>query len=223
MKNFTLIPALFLCSFGWIFLSVTECRMVEVQPGEDVTLLCSNFSSSPSQMIWFRLVNRTYPRCISSIFSSTQPASFCSGVEPDRFGLTSNSSTLFFKIKEVDLADSGFYFCGFYYKTHPVIVNSTYLKVPVKTPANLMIFLVEESDGTAYLTSFILAGLTVLLLMVIIGLINPDQHEVNPTSAFTIFALNEHLILTDDLNYTAVTFRTEINRRETEVIYSATR
>uniref|UniRef100_A0A3Q1CU94 Ig-like domain-containing protein n=1 Tax=Amphiprion ocellaris TaxID=80972 RepID=A0A3Q1CU94_AMPOC len=197
MKNFTLIPALFLCSFGWIFLSVTESRMVEVQPGEDVTLLCSNFSSSPSQIIWFRLVSRTYPRCISSIFSSTQPASFCSGVEPDRFGLTSNSSTLFFKIRRVDYSDSGFYFCGFYYKTHPVIVNSTYLKVP------------EESDRTAHLMSFILAGLTVLLLMVIVGLIVQNRR------------LNR--ILTDDLNYTTVTFRTEMNRREPEVIYSATR
>uniref|UniRef100_A0A3Q1C5F9 Ig-like domain-containing protein n=1 Tax=Amphiprion ocellaris TaxID=80972 RepID=A0A3Q1C5F9_AMPOC len=129
MMCFTVKTALLLCGLSWIYLSVTECRMVEVQPGEDVTLLCSNFSSSPSQIIWYKLVNGTHPRCISSIFSSTQPASFCSGVEPDRFELTSNSSTLFFKIKQVDLADSGFYFCGFYYKTHPVIVNSTYLQV----------------------------------------------------------------------------------------------
>uniref|UniRef100_A0A3Q1E9U6 Immunoglobulin subtype domain-containing protein n=1 Tax=Acanthochromis polyacanthus TaxID=80966 RepID=A0A3Q1E9U6_9TELE len=124
-----------------------------------------------------KLVNRTYPRRISSIFSSTQEASFYGGLETDRFGLTSNGSTLFFKIKRVEFSDSGFYFCGFYYKTHPVIVNSKYLKIPGK---NVLI------DGDI------------------------------------VIAINTNLD-SDDLNYVAVTFRTKVNRREPEVIYSATR
>uniref|UniRef100_A0A3B4ZSU5 Ig-like domain-containing protein n=1 Tax=Stegastes partitus TaxID=144197 RepID=A0A3B4ZSU5_9TELE len=220
MKHLTLIPALFLCSFGCLSLSATESQTVKVQPGEDVTLLCSNFSSSPGQIIWFRLFNGTHPRCISSIFSSIQPASLCSGVENGKLELTSNSSTLFLKIKHVDSSDSGFYFCGYTIKTHPVIVSSTYVQVP------------EESDGTppSNLLSFILAGVTVLLILVIIGLIvqnrklkTADKQEQNPEQSETLDP--------DDLDYTTVAFQPNVNRREPgpepvpepEVIYSATR
>ncbi|XP_008285423.1 T-cell surface glycoprotein CD8 beta chain-like [Stegastes partitus] len=155
----TVGTALLLCSLSCLSLSATESQTVKVQPGEDVTLLCSNFSSSPTQIIWFRLFNGTHPRCISSIFSSIQPASLCSGVENDKFELTSNSSTLFLKLKHVDSSDSGFYFCGYTIRTHPVIVSSAYVQVQ------------EESGESVSLMSVILSGVTVVLNKIIIGVV----------------------------------------------------
>ncbi|GLD65097.1 uncharacterized protein AKAME5_002930600 [Lates japonicus] len=88
-----LIAALLVCSLSCI--SVSESQTVEVQSGEEATLLCSNFSTSPSQIIWFRLTNRTQPRCISSIYTATDPAS-PSGVQEGKYEMRSNISTVFF-------------------------------------------------------------------------------------------------------------------------------
>uniref|UniRef100_A0A4W6CWK9 Ig-like domain-containing protein n=1 Tax=Lates calcarifer TaxID=8187 RepID=A0A4W6CWK9_LATCA len=107
-------------------------QTVEVQSGEEATLLCSNFTTSPSQIIWFRLTNRTQPRCISSIYTATDPASLCSGVQEGKYEMRSNISTVFLKMKDVDSSDSGLYFCGYYISRHPVIVSATYLKVQGK-------------------------------------------------------------------------------------------
>lgn len=115
---------------GWI--SRSDSQTVVVQPGKNATLLCSNFSSFPTHTIWFRLVNQTSPICISSIYNFAQPSVLCNGIEHEKVELTSNISTIFLKIKQVDLSDSGLYFCGYYTNGHPVIVNSTYLKVQGK-------------------------------------------------------------------------------------------
>uniref|UniRef100_A0A669DZD4 Immunoglobulin domain-containing protein n=1 Tax=Oreochromis niloticus TaxID=8128 RepID=A0A669DZD4_ORENI len=153
--SFNMRTAVLLFSLGWI--SLSDSQTVEVQPGENATLLCSNFSSFPTHTIWFRLVNQTLPICISSIYNFAQPSVLCNGTEREKIELTSNISTIFLKIKKVDLSDSGLYFCGYYTSGHPVIVNSTYLKVQESRSQNP--------------STMILGSLTVFLLLVIIGLI----------------------------------------------------
>lgn len=155
--SITFETVLLLCSLSWIHLSVAHT--VEVQSGEDVTLFCSNFSTNPSQSIWFRLINRSQPHCIANIFSSDEPASFCSGAEGDKFEVTSNISTIFLKIKNVTESDSGLYFCGYKNYKYPVIVNSTYLKTQAKPAA------------TTSLTTMILSGLTLILTKITIFLV----------------------------------------------------
>ncbi|KAK2900177.1 hypothetical protein Q8A73_013306 [Channa argus] len=81
-------------TYCWV--SRSESHYVEVQSEADVTLLCSNYSSSPSQIIWFKLVNKTQPQCISSMYSSAEPAKFCSGAEKGKFELTSNRIKILF-------------------------------------------------------------------------------------------------------------------------------
>ncbi|XP_071334065.1 T-cell surface glycoprotein CD8 beta chain-like [Trachinotus anak] len=153
------LTALLLSSLSGISVSASEFQTVEVQSGEEATLLCSNFTSSPSQIIWFRLVNRTQPRCISSMYNSITPASFCSGFENGKFEATSNISTVFLRVKHVDLSDSGLYFCGFFLNKYSVIVSATYLKVR------------EEPCEVTNLVSVILSGVTIVLTKIIIGLV----------------------------------------------------
>uniref|UniRef100_A0A8D0AQC1 Immunoglobulin subtype domain-containing protein n=1 Tax=Sander lucioperca TaxID=283035 RepID=A0A8D0AQC1_SANLU len=208
MRNFTLITALLLCSLSWISVSASESHTVEVQSGGDVTLMCSNISRVITTTEWFRVINRTKPSCVSSMNPYDGKPSFCGGFQ-NRFEMSSNISTVFLKIKRVDLSDSGLYFCGFYIGRHTVFVNATYLKVQ------------EESDGMAHLMSVILGALTVFLTIVVIVL------------AVKIRKLQTGTDLgSDELNYAALNFQAKPKRGrrpaserelETHVVYAATR
>ncbi|XP_070785927.1 uncharacterized protein [Enoplosus armatus] len=217
MMNFTLITAL-LCAFSWISVSVSEFHAVEVQPGEEVTLLCSNFSRLISHVLWFRLDDRPNVSCISSMLNSDSDASYCDGFQNGKFNMTSNTTALFLKINRVDSSDSGLYFCGSKSNGNPVIVSGTYLKVQ------------EAFDGLTKLTGVILGALIILLVLVVVGLVvkirklhaahkqgqNP-QHSENLGS--------------DHLNYAALSFQKAKSRRRTasenhpepHAVYAATR
>uniref|UniRef100_A0A3B4ZXG9 Ig-like domain-containing protein n=1 Tax=Stegastes partitus TaxID=144197 RepID=A0A3B4ZXG9_9TELE len=133
MGNFTFIAAL-LCTFSWISVSVSEFLTVEVQPAQEVTLMCNNFTSSASHaLFWFRMTSGSSTSCISSMFYSDTKALLCDGFQNENFIMTSNTTNLFLKIKSVDVSDSGLYFCGCYKDGLPALVSSTYLKVQGKT------------------------------------------------------------------------------------------
>ncbi|XP_028420271.1 T-cell surface glycoprotein CD8 beta chain-like isoform X2 [Perca flavescens] len=157
MRNFTLITALLLCSLSWISVSASESHTVEVQSGGDVSLMCSNISSTPTQTEWFRVINRTKTSCVSSMYGSDSEASYCDGFQ-NGFEMSSNISTIFLNITRVNSSDSGLYFCGCNKINHTVLVNATYLQVQ------------EGSDGMTNVMYVILGVLTVFLTIVIIVL-----------------------------------------------------
>lgn len=117
------------CVSGWIS---ADSQMLELQLGEEATLSCANFSNSPTLIIWFRVTKRTGVQCIASMFKPHEPASFCSEFQNRNFEMSSNTSTVFLKIKQVDLLDSGLYFCGWTINSNPVIIDATYLVVEGK-------------------------------------------------------------------------------------------
>lgn len=116
---------------GVISISASDFQTVEVQPGEDVTLQCTNNSKLDSLTFWFRMVNSTTVGCISLSLSSEREATYSDGFQNGKFEMTTNISTLFLKIKKVDQSDSGLYFCGFY--DGCLVFSVTHLNVGGKT------------------------------------------------------------------------------------------
>uniref|UniRef100_A0A3B4ZJC8 Ig-like domain-containing protein n=1 Tax=Stegastes partitus TaxID=144197 RepID=A0A3B4ZJC8_9TELE len=131
MGNFTFIAAL-LCTFSWISVSVSEFLTVEVQPAQEVTLMCNNCTSLATIISWFRMTNGSNMNCISYMLNSESKALLCDGFQNGSFIMTSNITNLFLKIKSVDVSDSGLYFCGCYKEGHSAFVSPTYLKVQGK-------------------------------------------------------------------------------------------
>ncbi|CAK6973017.1 uncharacterized protein LOC128383406 [Scomber scombrus] len=231
MKSFTLITAFLLCSLSWVSVSDSEPQTVEVQPGKEVTLLCSNISATPTQTDWFRVVNRTKASCIASMYGSEGNASLCDGFQNTKFEMSSNISTIFLKITQVDLSDSGLYFCGFYIKTHTVIADVTELQVQGKIVVTKdTFFLVEESDGIN-LMSVILGAVTLLLTIIIIVLAVKIRKLHTAANEEPRPERNKNL-RSDDLNYAALNFQAKPKRnrqaasereKELSVVYAATR
>ncbi|XP_029310280.1 uncharacterized protein LOC115023444 isoform X1 [Cottoperca gobio] len=228
MESFPLITAVLLCRLSWISVSVTQT--VEVQPGGEVTLLCTNISSHPTQTDWFRQINRTKPSCISSIHRADTEVSFCDGFQNGKFNMSSNTTTVFLKIKEVDSSDSGLYFCGFYIDKHTVMVGAVYVNVQGNDEyvGEVDLKTKEEPDEMANL---ILGGLAVFLIIVVIVLaarIKNLQRDVNEK----LNTERSKNVGSDDLNCAELRFlhKTIRSRRptserqlETHVVYAASR
>uniref|UniRef100_A0A3P9BIN2 Ig-like domain-containing protein n=1 Tax=Maylandia zebra TaxID=106582 RepID=A0A3P9BIN2_9CICH len=193
----------------WISVSVSDSQTFEVQSGEEVTLLCSNYSSSPTEIFWFRVTKRSELHCICSMSQPHEPASFCTGIQSGKFEMSTNISTVFLKIKQVDLWDSGLYFCGTYLSNYAVIVHATNVEVQ------------DVFDGLPKMMSVVLGALTVFLIVAVIYLAAKIKHLQKG-----IFSQSS------DPDYAAVTFhpKTESHHRlasvrevDSDVIYSSTR
>uniref|UniRef100_A0A3P9Q6W4 Ig-like domain-containing protein n=1 Tax=Poecilia reticulata TaxID=8081 RepID=A0A3P9Q6W4_POERE len=215
MGTFSLMLAL-LC---WISASVCQFDTVVVQPGEEVTLQCSNFSSVFSRVWWFKLTKGPNVSCISSMKSFGTNVSWYDGFQQEKFTMTSNFSNVFLNIKKLDVKDSGIYFCGYKIKGVPGVFTATDLQVK------------DQFHGLDCLLNWILGGVIIFLAMVIMGLVvkvwnlfsaqtdakNDERHENSDSS---------------NLDYAEVSFlpkakgsgrRTAEGDLEPNVLYAATR
>ncbi|XP_076738860.1 uncharacterized protein LOC105941419 isoform X2 [Maylandia zebra] len=226
MRSFVLIKALIFCSLRWIFVSGSEVHTVTVQRGEDVTLQCSNISTSPTHTEWFRVINTTKTSCISSMFGSHGQASFCNGFQNGKFNMSSNVTSVFLKMTEVGLSDVGLYFCGFYMDLHIIISNAVELRFE-GGETNDEEFKTEESERMIHPMNIIpgsLTGLLIILVIILVLKIKTPQTDPQPG--------NIKNKSSDDLNYAAMSIQTKLKRSrrpathrelESHVVYAATR
>uniref|UniRef100_A0A3P9BH90 Ig-like domain-containing protein n=1 Tax=Maylandia zebra TaxID=106582 RepID=A0A3P9BH90_9CICH len=243
LKTFSLVHTLVQCvNVCWISVLAFEFHYVEVQPGEEVTLQCSNLSRLNIRLFWFRSTNRPSASRISSMVSPESSVTFYEGFQNVKFNMTSNISVLFLEIEQVDSSDSGLYFCGELKNEMFIVYGATNLKVQGK----LVFFSIDSlTDSSQNPSTMILGSLTVFLLLVIIGLIvkirkfhTAEDDGQNPQRS-EVICLNRRFRSIDlyinvdsgAMNYAALSFplRTKIRRsapqRELEpnVVYAATR
>ncbi|XP_026007416.1 uncharacterized protein LOC113011842 [Astatotilapia calliptera] len=226
MRSFILITALIFCSLRWIFVSGSEVHTVTVQPGEDVTLQCSNISTSPTHTEWFRVIDTTKTSCISSMFGSHGQASFCDGFQYGKFNMSSSVTSVFLKITQVGLSDVGLYFCGFYMDVHIIISNAVELRFE-GGETNDEEYKTEKSERMIHPMNIIpgsLTGLLIILVIILVLKIKTPQTDPQPG--------NIKNKSSDDLNYAAMSIQTKLKRSrrpathrelESHVVYAATR
>ncbi|XP_030609943.1 uncharacterized protein LOC115797498 [Archocentrus centrarchus] len=174
MRSFILITALLLCSFSWTSVSGSEFQTVEVHPGEEVTLQCSNISAHPTQTDWFKVVDQSNPSCVSAMFGSDGSASFCDGFQNGKFRMSSNITSVFLQIQQINLSDAGIYFCGFYMNKHTVISNAVELRIQgnsePRDEGNLNSRVAETCDVNTKLVTVMFASMGIFFMMGSIGL-----------------------------------------------------
>ncbi|XP_021171504.2 uncharacterized protein LOC105925530 [Fundulus heteroclitus] len=212
MGNISLILGI-LC---WVSVSVFEFHTIVVQPREDVTLRCSNLSSFPVHIFWFKLVNGSNANIISSMNIPEYNASLREGFQNGKFTMTSNRTNLFLSITQLDFSDSGLYICGTSLELKSGIFSATYLQVQVD----------------AFVVPFwILCATSIFLLIVIIYLAAKNRRTQTAQADSQNSQQNKNPD-SDTLNYAALNFvhKPKRNRMaeeekelETTVVYAATR
>ncbi|XP_038586985.1 uncharacterized protein LOC119912078 isoform X1 [Micropterus salmoides] len=243
MMNFFLTIALIICSISWISVSVSESQTVKVQPGQEVTLSTTNISKHSGMTTWFRVVNRTKASCISVMAASGSNPLYCDGFKNGKFEMSSNTSTVFLKIKTVNLSDSGLYLCGFYIEGQ-TILSVIHLNVEGSDESHDDVDRKStssdeshddadrkstKSDRIPNLMSVILGGLTVFLITVIICLVVKNRKLQKAANEKQNPQQRENLD-SDDLKALSLYSTTIRNRRpaserevETHVVYAASR
>nr|XP_029131702.1 uncharacterized protein LOC114918191 [Labrus bergylta] len=196
--NQALIKAFLLCSLSWISVSGSESQTVEVQSGEDVTLMCSGMDKHVSVRYWLKLVKGTDIQCVSTMTSHNSEVTYHDGFSNHTFTMSSNTSTIFLKVRSVELNDSGIYYFGFNKDGRPFF-TTIHLKI-------------KECDGAATLVSMILGALTLLLVMVVIGL-GAKIRKLQTAAEERQNPGHTENVTSDELNYAAVTFRSKAKRR----------
>ncbi|XP_067435919.1 uncharacterized protein [Thunnus thynnus] len=171
------------------------------------------------------------------MYKSGDKASLCDGFQNGKFEMLSNISTVFLKIKRVDLSDSGLYFCGFYIKTHTVIADVKELSVQdngdsddSESDDEEHFKSKKECDGRTVLMSVVLVVVILLFTIVLIVLAVKIRKLKTAANKEPQPERNKNLG-SDDLNYAVLSFqpkpkrnrRPASEREELGVVYAATR
>ncbi|XP_052458894.1 uncharacterized protein LOC128017526 [Carassius gibelio] len=127
---------LMLFLIGIIFVKQASLTFVKtVNIGTTVTLLCSNILKEPSYIAWFKKTNDSLPLCIATQYVSDKPPDsiYLNGFNKNHIEMSVNRTFSSLKIVNVDISDSGIFYCGsfltnhmmFHDKTQLVVVNET--------------------------------------------------------------------------------------------------
>ncbi|XP_029607979.1 uncharacterized protein LOC115193421 [Salmo trutta] len=232
------VPALVLYGFYLTHgVCVSRPPLMVVHSGENVTLQCINVLKTPGHVGWFKQVNGSEPLGITSMWSSLPTVHYQNGFQVKHMKMSMTNITIFLTITEVDVADSGLYFCGMS-DNYFIFTNATVLKVQGhkdydKDPTE---HYDEEEDGTVklFLLVVILGVLTAVLLIIILILVlkvRRDANRLNTGPDSQQQPQNDQNQDPDALNYAALNFTSKKKKRErrrekeldTHVVYAATR
>uniref|UniRef100_A0A8C1TUG5 Immunoglobulin V-set domain-containing protein n=1 Tax=Cyprinus carpio TaxID=7962 RepID=A0A8C1TUG5_CYPCA len=178
-----------------------------------VTLLCSNILKEPSYIAWFKQTNDSLPLCIATQYVSEKPVDsiYFNGFKENHLEMSVDKTFSSLKTVNVDVSDSGIFYCGYVLTNHMMFHDKTQLVV---VNGNILRF-------HLMFISFIYSSIIY---------IQNKQKEGQSTSIVCL-----HFLYCQeqdaDLNYAALSLDKKKNRRpvrrlkevEPNVVYAATR
>uniref|UniRef100_A0A672QWV6 Uncharacterized LOC107603143 n=1 Tax=Sinocyclocheilus grahami TaxID=75366 RepID=A0A672QWV6_SINGR len=246
--NLSATHPLMLFLIGVIFVKQASLTFVKtVISGTTVTLLCSNILKEPSYISWFKQTNDSLPLCIATQYTSVNPVDsiYFNGFKKNHVEMSVNKTFSSLKIVNVDVSDSGIFYCGSFLTNHMMFHDKTQLVVNETSHSkgdvtNVDCGATEETSRAChvyYTLTLILSGLvllpTVLAILILIRLKERNKQKEDAQHRENNEEMNKQLEQEQDadLNYAALNLDKKKNRRpvrrlkevEPNVVYAATR
>ncbi|XP_016324391.1 uncharacterized protein LOC107674800 [Sinocyclocheilus anshuiensis] len=228
-----IISALLICGMG-LLTAVKSSQIVNLsaQPGENVTIWCQHTSETGINIHWFKQTNSSVPIAIVYMMISYQlkeiHKSYLNGFQQDRLLMILNIKNTSLRILNVDVSDSGLYFCGWESR---IITFSDGTHLDIKDLKKSSISTRDCSENIFYKLTFIFGGIIVILIIIpfivlIIKIQNRNTQEKDADRHVT-----QHHEEPQSSVYAALQFskhqkksrRAARNTEDTDVVYSATR
>ncbi|KAK7176855.1 hypothetical protein R3I93_000945 [Phoxinus phoxinus] len=110
-----IISALLICGMGLLTATASQTTNMSAQPGDNVTICCQHTLNIGKTMHWFKQTNSAVPLRIVYMmlpYDIEVVPTYLKGFQPDRLVMSLNSKNSSLSILNVDISDSGLYYCG---------------------------------------------------------------------------------------------------------------
>uniref|UniRef100_A0A671N6K9 Uncharacterized LOC107679237 n=1 Tax=Sinocyclocheilus anshuiensis TaxID=1608454 RepID=A0A671N6K9_9TELE len=238
--NLSATHPLMLFLIGVIFVKQASLTFVKtVNIGTTVTLLCSNILKEPSYIAWFKQTNDSLPLCIATQYVSVNPVDsiYFNGFKKNHVEMSVNKTFSSLKIVNVDVSDSGIFYCGSFLTNHMMFHDKTQLVVNETNHFEEDIASVDcgaaeetlRSCHIYYTLTVILSAFFLLLPTVFVIVVLLRLKERNKERSINTWHFNKNLYFYPDFHCAPVSFAKKLNRRpvrsmsdvETHVVYAA--
>ncbi|XP_058638591.1 novel immune-type receptor 7b isoform X2 [Onychostoma macrolepis] len=172
--NLSATHPLTLLLIGVIFVKRASLTFMKtVKRGTNVSLLCSNILKEPSYIAWFKHTNDSLPLCIATQYVGEKPVDsiYLNGFKKNHAEMSVNKTFSSLRIVNVDVSDSGIFYCGSFLTNHMMFHNKTELVVVNETSqskgdtTNAARGVTEETERSChiyYTLTLIMSGLVLL-------------------------------------------------------------
>ncbi|XP_039515231.1 uncharacterized protein si:ch73-266m14.1 [Pimephales promelas] len=110
-----IISALLICGMGLLTVTASQTTNISAHPGDNITLWCQHTLQIGEYMHWFKQTNSGVPISIVRMmlhFNTEAVPTYVNDFKPDRLVMFLNRKNSSLSILNVDISDSGLYYCG---------------------------------------------------------------------------------------------------------------
>ncbi|KAF4111478.1 uncharacterized protein LOC131544932 [Onychostoma macrolepis] len=239
-----IISALLICGTGFLTTKASQSTNITAHPGDSVTIWCQHTTNTGNNIHWFKQTNSAVPLSIVYMmlpYELEVKATYLNGFQPDRLVMSLNSKSTSLKILNVDISDSGLYFCG-WQNWVMAFGDGTHLDIKERSVTPLQneteitnkdlkkspISARDCSENIFYKLTIIFGGFIVMLIIILLTMLiikiqnrytqgkdadhHETQHHEEPySSVYAALQFSKHK-----------SRRAARNTEDTDVVYSAT-